>query len=166
MGRFWYESLLKAAKSKYQYQTLSLDVLKSVYPYTSDKFAWSDEPPAITPGWYMDDYCCDNHTLLWYTVCSTSSEISYLVDISYGDARKFKRFMERYAVSAERRGESLAVQRNATMAILEDAQRVLEAELTASHNIIQQEAAKQKEIAQRLSPFEHDYIKSQIEVEV
>lgn len=156
MGRSAYQKSLEEEKAKWKYQTLTFKVFREVLPYVEQHFHW----------WYSEP---DGYELLLYYVapkCRAGDTERYLVDIPYWKARLFhayhKRFLRRQLDMQQRE----AIQRNSSTLILEDVQKALEDEIRKNLKTVQQEAAKHKEIAQRLSPFEHDYIKSQIEVEV
>lgn len=155
MGCFKYNRLLRAAKIDAPYQNLPFKVFREIYPYTMENFEWRD-----TLYTYRDE------ELLWYKKITRGSAELIVVDIPWWKAQLFAIYMWFYCVRQIRLEEKRKLVANSGNLILEDVQKTLEDEIRKNLKSVQREAAKQQEIAERLSSFEHDYIKSQIEVEV
>ena len=155
MGCFRYRKLLKEAKLDAPYQSLPFKVFREIYPYTMENFEWRD---AL--------YTCRNEELLWYKKITRYGAKRIVVDIPWWKANLFAIYMWFYCMRQIRLEEKRKLVANSSTLILEDVQKTLEDEIRKNLKSVQHEAAKQKEIAERLSSFEHDYIKSQIEVEV
>lgn len=157
MSWWAYYKTLEEEKIQRPYQSLTFKVFREILPYVENRFRW--------------EHSRYDHTalMLYYTVPAERLgewPTRYIVDISYGQSKRFHKYHRKYLERKKEEERRLAIEGNASMGILEDAQRVLENEIRKNLKSVQREAAKQQEIGQRLSPFEHDYIKAQIEVEV
>lgn len=157
MSWWAYYKTLEEEKIQRPYQSLTFKVFREILPYVENRFRW--------------EHSRHDHTtlILYYTAPAERLgrwPTRYIVDISYGQSKRFRKYHRKYLERKEEEERQRAIEGNASMGILEDVQKVLEKEIHKNLKSVQHEAAKQQEIAQRLSPFEHDYIKTQIEVEV
>lgn len=157
MGWLDYDIALEKEKERWPYQPLTFKVFREILPYVEEHFRWEHSE---------EDYVT---LLLYYVVPARRAghlSTRYLVDISYWQAKRFHEYHRKYLERKKMKQRREKIAGNASMGILEDVQKVLEKEIHKNLRAVQQEAAKQKEIAERLSPFEHDYMKTKIEVEV
>ena len=149
-----YNSALKEMKKENQYQSLTFGVFKKILPCVrSDRFRWSN--------WYPDMYTwrTNGELLLWYRLENSQW---VLVDIGFWKAELFS-WMLFHQKKKEAHAKILS---NETNLILADVQNVLQRQIDKNNQDMLKAAKEQQRIIQNLSPFQKDYIESQVNVEV
>lgn len=165
MGIIRYYRALAKAKVNHEYQGLTFSLFRKALPFTREKFIWSDDPP--DSWWHMDG------SLLWYVSkepCrppfSGYHVHTYVVDLPYWKAVLFRLYTNRLDKKEKRIARKSLTISNESNAILMDIQSTIQHQIDVNDGMIRQELLNLRRKTAQLTPFEEDYLKAQIRVEV
>ena len=143
-----YRRNLLEAKRSYPHQSLTFKLFRQVYAFTSNKFYWDSQFIFLGP-------------LLWYR----ASQLC-VVDIPFWKSLLFRWYMKR----EDRRNNAVAtrqlISKNNSTLMLTDIQATIQQQLDSNEAMIRRELANLRQQSARLTPFQEDYVKTKIEVEV
>lgn len=153
-----YNRELLEAKLSYPYQSMTFKLFRQVYPFTKNKFYW-------------DSQFIRNHPLLWYRASSaTPGEYKpvrvCLVDIPFWKAVLFRWYTKWVERKEELTKIEHSLRKNDSTLMLTDIQATIQRQLDSNETMIRRELANLRRQSAQLTPFQEDYVKTKIEVEV
>lgn len=168
--RHSYYKNIEKAKERCLFQTMpSCKTLIPIYTALDGGcFSWSKSlytikcwrPVSMIRWDYASAHCDVN--LLWYYVIQSGNH--YLIDMPWLELMKFRVWCKLYDRKKNRRVRLENQNKNNSNDVLEDVKRKLNNQIELNNQRMAAAVEEQKEITRRLTPFEEDYVKSQITV--